>query len=384
MPSPYFFQLTTQVIYGRYSASQIGKVAGNLGVRKAMIVTDAGVAKAGVLDQILPPLKEAGIATVVFDEVEPNPTVQTVDRAAAQYSQEGCDGVIAVGGGSPLDAGKAVGVLATNPGSASDYLGIDKVKNPCAPVIGVPTTAGTSAEITDVAVLSDPTKKAKIGLRSAYVAPRAALLDPILTLGLPPEPTRDSGLDTLTHAIEAFISVNAWPGSDVLALKAIELVGQHLRTAVHNGRDIEARDGMLTASLLAGMAFHNTKLCLVHAITGPLGGFYNLPHGAINAIVLPHAMRFMLPGAISKYVDIAMALGEVIEGLSERKAAEKAVQAVEQLSRDVDLPRGLSHYGVKAEDLPALSETIAGSFMVSLSPRVAKKEDILVICQAAL
>lgn len=384
MPSPYYFQLTTQIIYGRYSASQIGKVAGNLGIRKAMIVTDSGVAKAGVLDQILPPLKDAGIATIVFDEVEPNPTVQTVDRAAARYAEEGCDGVIAVGGGSPLDAGKAVGVLATNPGSASDYLGMDKVKKPCAPVIGVPTTAGTSAEITDVAVLSDPAKKAKLGLRSAFVAPRVALLDPMLTLGLPPEPTRDSGLDTLTHAIEAYISINSWAASNVLALKAIELVGQHLRTAVHNGKDIDARDGMLTASLLAGMAFHNTKLCLVHAITGPLGGFYNLPHGAINAIVLPHAMRFLLPGAVSKYVDIAMALGEVIEGLSEREAAEKAIQAVEQLSRDVGLPQGLSYYGVKAEDLPGISEAVAGSFMVPLSPRVAKKEDILKICQEAL
>ena len=384
MPSPYYFQLPTQIIYGRYCANQIGKVAGNLGLKKVMIVTDPGVAKSGVLDQILPYLKEAGINTITFDEVEPNPTVQSVDKAAALYAKEGCEGVIAVGGGSPLDAGKAVGVLATNPGSASDYLGNDKVKIPCAPVIGVPTTAGTSAEITDVAVLSDRTKKAKIGVRSAYVSPRIALLDPALTLGLPPAPTRDSGLDTLTHAVESYLNINSWETSSALSLKAIELVGQHLRTAVHNGKDIEARDGMLMASLLAGIAFHNTKLCLVHAITGPMGGFYNAPHGAINAIILPHAMRFMLPGAVSKYVDIAVALGESVEGLSEREAAEKAVSAIEQLSRDVGLPKGLSVYGVKADDLPALAETIAASFMVSLSPRVAKKEDILEVCKASL
>ncbi len=384
MPSPYYFQLPTQIIYGRYCANQIGKVAGNLGLKKVMIVTDPGVAKSGVLDQILPYLKEAGINAITFDEVEPNPTVQSVDKAAALYAKEGCEGVIAVGGGSPLDAGKAVGVLATNPGSASDYLGNDKVKIPCAPVIGVPTTAGTSAEITDVAVLSDRTKKAKIGVRSAYVSPRIALLDPALTLGLPPAPTRDSGLDTLTHAVESYLNINSWETSSALSLKAIELVGQHLRTAVHNGKDIEARDGMLMASLLAGIAFHNTKLCLVHAITGPMGGFYNAPHGAINAIILPHAMRFMLPGAVSKYVDIAVALGESVEGLSEREAAEKAVSAIEQLSRDVGLPKGLSVYGVKADDLPALAETIAASFMVSLSPRVAKKEDILEVCKASL
>jgi alcohol dehydrogenase len=384
MLGPYYFQITTQIIYGRYSAGRIGEIAGKLGVKKAQIVTDAGVAKSGVLDQVLAPLKDAGVATAIFDEVEPNPTVQTVDKAAERFAREGCDGVIALGGGSSLDAGKSVGVLATNPGGTSDYLGMDKVNKPCAPVICVPTTAGTAAEITDVAVLSDHEKKIKMGLRSAYVAPCVALLDPILTLSLPSAPTRDSGLDALTHAIEAYVSLNAWQVSDALTLKSIELVGRYLRHAVYNGRDVEARDGMLTASLLAGMAFHNTKLCLVHAITGPLGGFYNLPHGASNAIVLPHAMRFMLPGAVSKYVDIAVALGEQVEGLSEREAAELAIEAVEQLSEDVGLPEGLSVYGVKEEDLPALSKTIEGSFMVPLSPRVAAAADILEICRAAL
>ncbi len=384
MSGPYYFQITTQIIYGRYSAGRIGEVATKLGVKKAQIVTDPGVAKSGVLDQVLAPLKEAGVATLIFDEVEPNPTIQTVDKAAERFAREGCDGVIALGGGSPLDAGKSVGVLATNPGSTTDYLGMDKVNKPGVPVICVPTTAGTAAEITDVAVLSDHEKKIKMGLRSAYVAPRVALLDPILTLSLPPGPTRDSGLDALTHAIEAYVSVNAWHASDALALKSIELVGRYLRCAVHNGRDVEARDGMLTASLLAGMAFHNTKLCLVHAITGPLGGFYNLPHGASNAIVLPHAMRFMLPGAVSKYVDIAVALGEQVAGLSEREAAELAIEAVEQLSEDVGLPEGLSVYEVKEEDLPALSKTIEGSFMVPLSPCVATAADILEICRAAL
>jgi alcohol dehydrogenase class IV len=384
MTSPYYFQLTTQIVYGKHSAGRAGEIAAKLGIRRAQIVTDTGVASSGVLDQVLAPLKAADITTVVFDEVEINPSVQTVDRAFAQFTREGCDGVIAVGGGSPLDAGKAIGVLATNPGSAADYLGVDKVKRPSAPVICVPTTAGTAAEITDVAVLNDPEKKVKLGLRSAQVAPKVALLDPLLTISLPPGPTRDSGLDALTHAIESYINVNTWPAAEALALRAIELIGRYLRTAFFIGQNIEARDGMLTASLLAGMAFHNTKLCLVHAITGPLGGAYNLPHGASNAIVLPHAMRFMLPGAVSKYVDIAAALGEQVEGLSEREAAERAITAVEQLARDVDLPPGLSVYGVKEAELPGLSETIAGSFMVPLSPRKARPADILEICRASL
>lgn len=384
MENPYEFLIATRIIYGVNSAERIGEVASGLNIKKAQLVTDTGVANAGVLDKLLPLLKDAGITTVVFDEVEPNPTVTTVDNASAQFTKENCDGVIAVGGGSPLDAGKSVGVLATNPGSASDYLGVDKVKNPSAPVICMPTTAGTAAEITDVAVLSQPEKKAKLGLRSPQVAPRVALLDPSLTLGLPPVPTRDSGLDALTHAIESYLTVKACIPTDALTLKAIELVGRYLRTAVHNGHDIEARDGMLTASLLAGMGFHNTRLCLVHAITGPLGGYYNMPHGAINAIILPHAMRFMLPGAIAKYVNVAWALGEEVEGVSEREAAEKAIDAVEQLSRDVGLPEGASVYGVKEEDLPALSETIAGSVLVPLSPCVASAKDILHICKAAL
>jgi alcohol dehydrogenase class IV len=384
MASPYYFQIPTQIIYGKDSLHQLGELAGKLNISKVQVITDPGVASSGVLEQVLNQLKNSAISWTVFDQVEVNPTVNTVDKAAAAYKDEACQGVIALGGGSPLDAGKAVGVLATNPGTASDYLGVDKVKIPSAPVIAIPTTAGTAAEITDVTVLSDPVKKAKIGLRSAYVAPRVALLDPVLTLGLPPVPTRDSGLDALTHAIEAFICVNAWAASDALVLRAISLIGKYLRTAVHNGKDLEARDGMLTASLLAGMAFHNTKLTLVHAITGPLGGAFNLPHGAINAIILPHAMQFMLPGAIEKYTQVAAALGENVYGLSHRQAAEKAVSAVKQLSEDVGLPSGLSFYGVKDEDLVPLSKTIAGSFMVPLAPRVANADEILAVCRASL
>ena len=378
------FNISTRIIYGRESAAQIGEIAGSLNLKKIQLITDQGVADSGTLDYLLKPLKEAGVDSIIFPEVEYNPTIQTVDKATDQFKNENCDGVLAVGGGSPIDAGKCVGVLAANPGSVADYLGVDKVQNPAVPVVCVPTTAGTAAEITDVAVLNDPEKKLKMGMRSPHVAASVALLDPILTLTLPLEPTRDSGLDALTHAIESYISVNSWSVTDTLNLQAIELIGRYLRTAVHNGNDIEARDGMLTASLLAGMAFHHTKLCLVHAITLPFGGIYNMPHGVGNAIVLPYAMKFLLPGAVSKYVDIAVALGEDVSGMSERAAAEKAVEAVVQLSRDVNLPEGLSLYGVQEDNLPELSESIAENFMVPLSPRIAKAEDILAICKEAL
>jgi alcohol dehydrogenase len=280
--------------------------------------------------------------------------------------------------------GKSVGILATNPGSAAEYLGIGKVKNRGVPVICLPTTSGTSAEITDVAVLSEPEKKTKLGLRSPQVAPTVAILDPLLTLTLPPAPTRESGLDALAHAIESYVCLNAWTPTEVLTLKGIELIGRYLRTATHNGSDYEARDGMMMGSLLAGMGLHTTWVNLVHAITGPLGGFYNLPHGAANAIVLPHAMRFLLPGSVSKFANIARALGEKVDHITERQAAEKAVEGVEQLSQDVGMPQGLSVYGVKEEDLPRLSEVIAGIILIPLSPRIPSAKDILDVCKASL
>jgi alcohol dehydrogenase len=284
-----------------------------------------------------------------------------------------------------MDVGKSVGILATNPGSAADYLGIGKVKNRGVPVICLPTTSGTSAEITDVAVLSEPEKKTKVGLRSPQVAPTVAILDPLLTLTLPPAPTRESGLDALAHAVESYVCLNAWIPTEALTLRGIELIGRHLRTATHQGGDYEARDGMMVGSLLAGFGLHTTWVNLVHAITGPLGGFYNLPHGAANAIVLPHAMRFLLPGAVSKFANIARVLGEKVEHLSERQAAEKAVEAVEQLSRDVGMPQGLSFYGVKEADLPRLAEIISGNvYILPLSPRRATAGEILEVCRAAL
>jgi len=379
------FQVLTQIIYGRNSSSRVGEVAVRLGLKKVQLVTDAGLVKSGAAERILRVLKDSGVQSVLFDRVEYNPTVTTTDAAKRQFAEEKCDGVVALGGGSPMDVGKSVGILATNPGSAADYLGIGKVKNKGVPVICLPTTSGTSAEITDVAVLSDPEKKTKIGLRSPQVAPTVAILDPLLTLTLPPAPTRESGLDALAHAVEAYVCLNAWTPTEVLTLKGIEMIGRHLRTATHQGDDYEARDGMMMGSLLAGFGLHATWVNLVHAITGPLGGFYNLPHGAANAIVLPHAMRFLLPGAVTKFANIARVLGEKVDHLSERQAAEKAVDAVEQLSRDVGMPQGLSHYGVKEADLPKLAEIISGNaYILPLSPRRATAGDILDICKASL
>jgi alcohol dehydrogenase len=378
------FHLATRVVHGRGAARGLGQVAADVGIRRALLVTDAGVAKAGVLDQVLGPLRSSGIETVVFDEVEANPTLRTVDRGAARFAASRCDGVVAVGGGSPMDAGKAIGVLSTNPGPVASHLAPRTIANPGLPVICVPTTAGTGAEVTCVAGLRDGEIGSKVALAGPLVAARVAVLDPLLTLSLPPGPTRDSGLDVLTHAIESYINVTAWDGTRVLALRAIEMVAQHLRTAVHRGSDLEARDGMLTASLLAGMAFANTDLGLVHAIALTVGGPFNTPHGATNAVLLPHAMRFLLPAALPQFAEIAVALGQKTDGRSTAEMAETAVQTVECLCADTGLPRGLSALGVEAESLPELAAAMARHPMTPFSPRRATPNDCLEICRKAL
>ena len=341
MAGKYEFQITTQIIYGRESARRIGEVANRLGLKKVQVITDAGLVKSGVTEKILQFLKVGQIQTVLFDRVEYNPTVPVTDAAKKQYADEKCEGDrCRWRGESQWTRVRQLAYSLPDPGSAAEYLGIGKVKNPGVPVICLPTTSGTSAEITDVAVLSEPEKKTKSGLRSPYVAPTVAILSTCcFTLTLPPAPTRESGLDALAHAIESYICLNAWAPTEALTLRGVELIGHHLRTATHRGSDYEARDGMMMGSLLAGMGLHTTWVNLVHAITGPLGGFYNLPHGAANAIVLPHAMRFLLPGAVSKFANIARALGGKVDHLSERQAAEKAVEEVEQLSRDVGMPK---------------------------------------------
>jgi alcohol dehydrogenase class IV len=380
---PVTFQIPTKIIYGVEASKRLGDLARQLGISRALVVADKGIVQSHLLDQLLPSLEAAQISFALFEHVEPNPRLETIDAATEFCLKEECDGVVAVGGGSPLDTGKAVGVLATNPGGVRTYIGVGKIKKVGIPVIAVPTTAGTAAEITDVAVLSDHEEQIKATIRSPQVAPQVALLDPLLTLSMPPSVTRDTGMDALTHAVESFISINAWDASEALCLKAIELIGSNLRTAVYNGSNLAAREAMLSASLLAGMAFHNTKLCLVHAITGPLGGMTDMPHGVSNAIVLPHALEFLLPGALDKYAQIAAALGEPVAGLSRHEAAQRAVNAVRQLMDDIGVPCGLSAYKADPGIFPVVAEKAAASFMIPLSPRRASPADIVGILQRA-
>ncbi len=260
--------------------------------------------------------------------------------------------IISLGGGSSHDCAKGIGIIVTNGRNIRDYEGIDKASKPMPPFIAINTTAGTASEMTRFCIITNTSTKVKMAIVDWRVTPNVAINDPLLMMGMPPDLTAATGMDALTHAVEAYVSTIATPVTDACALQAIRLISQYLRPAVANGGDIEARDKMAYAEYLAGMAFNNASLGHVHAMAHQLGGFYGLPHGVCSAILLPHVERFNLIAKLDRFVDIAIAMGENVEGLSKRDAAEKAIEAIVKLSRDIGIPSGLKELGVKREDIP--------------------------------
>ena len=340
-------------MHGSGALNHLADEVDRFGQRKILLVTDAGLVKAGIAGRALDLL--AGREVEVFSDVEPDPSIETVIACADRVRARGCDLIVGLGGGSAIDTAKCASVMATNPGKVEDYLGIDKVAAPGVPKIIIPTTAGTGSEVTNVAVLSLKAQNTKKGIVSRYLLADTALLDPKLTLGLPASVTAATGIDALTHAIEAYVSRFAQPMTDDFALKAIRLIGENLRTAVHNGQNIGARDAMLTASLYAGYAFGSAATGMVHGLAMPLGGQFNIPHGIANAVLLPHVMRWNLVANLPRYRDIAVALGETVAHLSIREGAERAVVAVEALSHDVGIPVHLDDLAVPRSAMDALA-----------------------------
>ncbi len=347
------FTAIQRLVHGSGALSQLPDEVDRFGRRKILLVTDPGLVKAGIAGRALDLL--AGREVEVFSEVEPDPSIETVVACADRVRALGCDLIVGLGGGSAIDTAKCASVMATNPGKVEDYLGIDKVGAPGVPKIIIPTTAGTGSEVTNVAVLSLKAQNTKKGIVSRYLLADTALLDPELTLGLPASVTAATGMDALTHAIEAYVSRFAQPMTDDFALKAIRLIGENLRTAVHNGQNIRTREAMLTGSLYAGYAFGSAATGMVHGLAMPLGGQFNIPHGIANAVLLPHVMRWNLVAALPRYRDVAVALGETVAHLSVREGAERAVSAVEALSRDVGIPVHLDDLAVPRSAMDALA-----------------------------
>jgi alcohol dehydrogenase len=381
----YGFFIPTVTLMGIGSHKELGNQIKTLGGKKPFVCTDKGITKAGLTDKIVKLIKaDAGVDSVVFDDTIPNPTDKNVHDALEVFKKNGCDLIVSLGGGSSHDCAKGVGIVATNGGKIHDYEGMDKSTKAMPPFIAVNTTAGTASEMTRFCIITDTSRKVKMAIVDWRVTPNVAINDPLLMVGMPPGLTAATGMDALTHAIEAYVSTIATPVTDACALKAISLVATNLRAAVANGSDMTARDNMAYAEYLAGMAFNNASLGHVHAMAHQLGGFYDLPHGVCNAILLPHVERFNMIAKVSRFVDIAIAMGEPVDGLSDRAAAEVALEAIKTLSADVGIPTGLAQLGVKEEDLRIMAENAQKDACGLTNPRCPKLEDVIEIYRWAL
>jgi alcohol dehydrogenase len=366
------FLLPTRIEFGRGSAFRLPEVLSEMGFRKPVVVTDPGVLGSGILEPLLSRLREKGIAFEIYDQIEANPKDRDVDRGAEKARRWGCDSLIAAGGGSPMDCAKAMAVVATHGGSVRAYAGPGKITGSVLPVVAIPTTSGTGSEVTFSSVITDTERHFKFTVKGPEIAPRVALLDPELTRSMPPDLTAATGMDALTHAIEAFTVKGAEPISDACALHAIELIAGHLKTAVDQGDDMEARSGMLAGSLLAGIAFSHSDVGSVHCLAEALGGIYDLPHGVCNAVMLPEVMAYNLDFCRERYARIATALGK--DWQDPEDGAEKAVKAVAQMAREVGLPL-FSSFGVNPEDIPGIASASAENGSNPSNPRPMTAED---------
>lgn len=379
------FYIPTVTLMGIGAHKQTGERVKMLGCKKPLIVTDKGIVKAGIAEKIAGIVrKDAQAEAVIFDKTIPNPTDKNAHDGLEVYKKNGCDSIISLGGGSPHDCGKAVGILARNGGKIHDYEGIDKSAQPMPPFIAINTTAGTASEMTRFCIITDTKRKIKMAIVDWRVTPNVAINDPLLMAGMPPSLTAATGMDALTHAVEAYVSTIATPVTDACAIKAIESIAQHLRAAVANGGDMVARDGMAYAEYLGGMAFNNASLGHVHAMAHQLGGFYDLPHGVCNAILLPAVERFNLMAKLDRFVDIAFAMGENVDGLAPRAAAEKALEAIKTLSKDVGIPSGLKELGVKEADLKIMAENAQKDACGLTNPRCPSLNDVIQIYKWAM
>ncbi len=366
-----------KIIFGQGTTAQAGAEAKSLGATKILIVTDPGVVKADLLKPVIDSLSSAGLLYSVYGKVEPEPPARVVDEAADQFQGESCDFVLGVGGGSSLDVAKGVSIIVSNGGPILDYSGMDKVNKPAAPKILMPTTSGTGSETTRVLVVTDEEHNTKHAIYSLYCLPEVAIVDPRLTFTMPPSVTADTGMDALVHAVETYVSMNATPFSDILAEKAIAWIGRYLQIACAKGTNEEARDYMSLAATLSGMAFASGGLGAVHGLSYVLGTRYHMPHGRSNAIMLPHVMRFNLPGAPARFASIAALLGRETIGLGVDEAAALSVDAVENLLKQIHIPTCLDAYGIPRQDLPHLVEGgMKQSRLFATNPRDLSQKDI--------
>lgn len=355
-----------------------------LGFKHALIVTDKPLVKIGLVGEVAEKLGQNGITSTVFDGVQPNPTVTNVEAGLALLTANKCDFVISLGGGSPHDCAKGIALVATNGGSIKDYEGLDRSSKPQLPLVAINTTAGTASEMTRFCIITDEARHIKMAIVDKHTTPLLSVNDPELMLKKPASLTAATGMDALTHAVEAYVSIAANPITDACAIKAMELIQANLVNAVENGQDINAREQMAYAQFLAGMAFNNASLGYVHAMAHQLGGFYDLPHGVCNALLLPHVQEYNAQVVPARLKDIAKAMGVDVSSMTDEQGASAAIAAIKKLSVAVKIPENLTLLGVKAEDIPTLADNALKDACGFTNPKQATHAEICQIFTNAL
>ena len=369
---------------GPGAIKDMGQALQSRNFKKALIVTDQVLNEIGIVDKIAAVLAENSIEYVVYDQVQPNPTTKNVNDGLEVLKENDCDFILSLGGGSPQDAAKGIGILATNGGDIKDYEGVDQSDNKSLPIVAVNTTAGTASEVTINYVITNEDTHIKMVMVDKNSLAEIAVSDPELMTAKPADLTAATGMDVLTHAVEAYVSEGAFRLSDKLALESIELVGEALRDAVENGDDLEARSKMAYASYIAGMSFNNAGLGYVHSMAHQLGGMYDLPHGVCNAVLLPHVEEYNSKNTGDKLRNVAQALGKDVEGLTTEEANQAVIKAIKELSSDIGIPAGLKELGVKEEDLEEMAKNALNDVCKGTNPREVDLEATIEIYKSAM
>jgi 1,3-propanediol dehydrogenase len=373
-----------EMVFGLGSLAEAGFCAGRLGARRPFIVTDPGIIEAGWVAELLGHLHEVGLDPQVWAGVTPNPKDHEIDAALAAYVESGGDVIIGIGGGSALDAAKGVAILSGNGGSISDYAGVDRVEQPIPPLLMIPTTAGTGSDVSQFCIVTDTANAVKMTIMGRSLVPDISVTDPRLLSTMPPDLAAATGLDALTHAVESFVSLGHNPLADGHALSAARLVAKALRRNVERPGDERARLWMAQASLEAGLAFSNSILGATHAMSHQVGGLFDLPHGVVNGVLLPHVIRFNAAVVPDRFAMLAEAMGLPVAGMPASEAAEALAQYVQDLAESVGAPRRLGALGVTDGDVERMSITAVRDACLATNPRPAGQDDIAGIFRESL
>lgn len=374
----------TQIQFGAGAITELAQTVKNLNGSNVFLVVDPGLVKAGLIKPITAPLKKAKIPFTVYDKIDPEPGLKLADNGKKIAKKAGCDCVVGVGGGSAMDVAKAIAILLTNGGKAVDYLGLGLIKKPGVPKIMVPTSSGTGAEVTFTAVFINEKTGSKGGMNGDPLYPDAAILDPELTLSLPPHVTAFTGIDALTHALEAYTSTQAHTISEMYSLEAISLIADNLPAAYANGANLEARSAMLMGSLLGGKALATAGVGLVHAMAYPMGGMFGIPHGLANAVLLPYVIEYNLIGDMEKFAVLAEILGQNTDDLTLRESASLCVDALFNLNDDVGIPATLKDLDIPFDSIPEMAKiALTVTRPVENNPRQPSLEDVIGIYETA-